>query len=228
MITMIKDQGLRVAGLIFLFLLIFSANTTGAQTNSELLLTWEAQNYAPPEYIGKRLATPGSVIAVSAELVAGGKLQDARRSDFSWYVDGALFRKGAGAKEISFPAKKSYGNEYLVRAITKSEGKSVEGTLRIPVSRPEVIIQHAYPNNIIPGGEARLRAQPYFFAVSSPDLLRVAWSLQDVLQNTLSGIQDFVFDSSARRGQEVRVSARITNPSRITEWREGVVKLNVR
>ena len=181
---------------IFLFtLFIFPlANFARAQTNSELLLTWEAQNYAPPEYLGKHLATPGSIIAVSAELIVNGKLQDARQSSFSWYVDGKLLQKGAGLKEISFPVKKSQGNEYTIRAVTKFGGKNIEGTIRVPVSRPEVIIQHPYQNNIVAGGgDARVRVQPYFFSVPSLESLRVSWTLQDVPKGIFSAAQDFIF-----------------------------------
>lgn len=206
----------------FLFILfIFSlASTAGAQTNSELLLTWEARNYAPPEYLGKHLATPGSLVSVSAEVLAGGKLQDARRSSFSWYVDGEVFQKGIGLKEISFPVLKTRGDEYTIRAVTRFGGGNVQGVISIPVSRPEIVIQHPYQNNA--------RVLPYFFTIPSPDALRVSWALDDVPQKILSAAEEFVFDSKLFQGRGVRVSARVTNPSRATEWREGMVRLNVR
>ena len=206
---------------IFIFItLLFLASTAEAQTSSELLLTWKARNYAPPEYPGKHLATPGSILSVSAELISGGKFIDTRQSSFTWYVDGKLSQKGAGLKEISFPIQKSYGNEYTIRASARSGGKDITGTIRIPTFRPEIVLERRAPHT--------LRVLPYFFTIPSPESLRVSWALDDVSQKILSGAEDFLFSPVEFQGRGVRVSARAMNPARPTETREGVVRIDVR
>ena len=204
--------------LVFSLLFAFAA-TARAQINSELLLTWEAQNYAPPEYVGRHPATPGSVVHVSAELVAGGKIQNTNAFYFSWYMDGNLLQRGAGIKEITFPIQKTRGDNYVIRAVTRFGGADAEGFARVPVARPEVVIRVA---------ETSARAHPYFFAVPFLDSLRVSWSLQDVRQSILSAAQEFIFNIAQFQGKEARISARVWDPARTSEWREETTRINAR
>ncbi len=189
--------------LVFVFLgaLLFSFSIASA-ASSQVLLTWEAENYAPALYPGRHLVTPGSSVSVSAELLSGGKLQDTRQAVFTWYIDGDRFLKGVGKKEISFSAKKAYGNSYSVRVVVQLGGAEFEAASQIFVSRPQLVLAHPYASGFLrAGSEAFFRALPYFFNVSSPQDVRVSWSVSDERKATLGGDEAFLLTPGAFRGK---------------------------
>ncbi|MDP2704588.1 MAG: hypothetical protein Q8P01_05280 [bacterium] len=170
--------------------------------SSQVLLTWEAENYVPALYPGRHLVTPGSSVSISAELLSGGKLQDARQATFTWYVDGDRFLKGVGKKEISFSAKKGYGNSYSVRVVIQSGENEFEAASQILISRPELVLAHPYTSGVLrAGGEASFRALPYFFSVSSSRDVQVSWSVNDERKATLGGNETFLLTPGAFRGK---------------------------
>ena len=70
-----------VVGVVFAASGVFAARgatkaavAPAAASVPELILTWQAQNYAPASYEGKRLPTGNTIIAAAVELIDGGKV----------------------------------------------------------------------------------------------------------------------------------------------------------
>ena len=63
----------------FAFYLLFSASSSAA-AQSQALITWQAQSFAPAEYTGKRLPSPGTNINLGLEVIREKKLRDLSKS----------------------------------------------------------------------------------------------------------------------------------------------------
>ncbi|MAF79807.1 hypothetical protein CL629_01880 [bacterium] len=161
--------------------LFFGASLLNSHAaSSNAILTWEAENYTPPGYLGKSPATVNSSLSISAELIRDGKLVDTSQAMFTWRTDREFFSKGRGTKEISFPVKKLYGNSYLVEVEILLSGETYAGSLSIPTSQQELVIEAPYSNGAVPSlSKTTLTAVPYFFAISSLQDLEFFWNVNN-------------------------------------------------
>jgi len=151
------------------------------QNKTQIIFTWEANNYFPANYAGKALPALGTTVTLAAEAIKDNKLIDTSQADFLWYLDDKIVKNGRGAKEISFRITKREGDSHFVRVIIKtSEGEGIESSLRVPVVAPKVIIDQPYPQNFVKSGEKiMLQAIPYFFNVNSLAELNFTWFIND-------------------------------------------------
>jgi hypothetical protein len=151
------------------------------QDKTQIIFTWEANNYFPANYAGKALPARGTTVTLAAEVIKDGKLIDISQADFLWYLDDELVKRGKGVKEISFRITKREGDSHFVNVIIKTgEEKEIESNLRIPVAAPTVIVDKPYPQNLIKSGEKiMLQAIPYFFNVNFLSELNFTWFIND-------------------------------------------------
>jgi len=169
---------LLVVGL--LMVVSYWSSVAGAQSPAQVILTWQAHNFYPANYAGKALATPNTLVKISAEILQNNKLLDLSNDTFLWYVDEKLLTRGRGLKETSFTIKKLAGDSHFVRvAIEREEGVS-ESSTRIPVSKHRIVIESPYPNNLVEtGNKILLQAIPYFFNISSLQDLEFFWQVNE-------------------------------------------------
>ena len=163
---------------IFIFVFLFSYSVQ-AQTASRVLITWQAQSFAPAEYSGKILPSPGTSIKLGLELIKENKLQDLSKINIRWYLDGKLLTQGIGLKETSFFVNKGATYSHFVRAVIMT-GQEISGAIDIPIVSPKVIIKTPSPaDTFIALGKTLLRAVPYFFNVANPEELIFKWSVNN-------------------------------------------------
>ena len=196
-----------------------------SQTANQVILTWRAESFAPPDFQGRTLPSPGSMITVSAEEVSGGRILDLSRTSLSWDIDGRFFQDGTGLKKISFKADTTPGSSHFVRVAIERSGGKEEATAQIPVSSPTVAIAAPYyPAGTAPRGGFKVFAEPYFFNVGSIGDLLFFW---DVNGAARSGGSDNSLEVSAdplRNERYFRIKSIVQNRKNILEvGREGVV-----
>ena len=122
------------------------------QTSNPIIITWQANNYFPADFVGKAAATPNAPIIVSAELVQNGKLADLSKAEIKWFVDDSITATGAGIKTMSFAAKQGVSQETVRISITLA-GKLFENSVRIPVIKPTITVISPLSGKEVKAGE---------------------------------------------------------------------------
>ena len=170
--------------ILFLFLLstcyfLLATALAAAQTASRALITWQAQSFAPAEYSGKILPSPGANIKLGLEALKENKLQDLSKINIRWYLDGKLLKQGIGLKETNFFANKGASYSHFVRAVIQDK-EEISGTADIVVVSPKVVIKTPFPASAsVPLGKNIFQAVPYFFNVVNPGELIFKWSVNN-------------------------------------------------
>jgi hypothetical protein len=217
---------LAAASLLLLFL------KAGAQQNRpQFLVTWKApQNYAPAEFSGKVLPTAGSRIIVSFDLVDGGKLQNLSKQTIYWYLDDNFLAGGDGMQSTTFTVPETASDFLALRIQLPNYGSSlIFKTIQIPVANPSVVIEAPYPNKTFNDVSVKVRANPYFFNMTSLSKLRLAWSVNgEVAQNAENPFELTVnINSDAPSGSTVNIGAIAQNSRRTYEVASGNVVLKL-
>ncbi len=164
-----------LAGVI---VLLTFTNVSFSQSNTQVIITWRANNFYPANFSGKPLPTPGTPVILDAEILNAGKLMDLSQANFTWYVDEKIISSGQGLKETVFNGQKTEGDDYFVRVAIELNGNKFENSTRVPAASPFIVIEN--PNadkNISPKSQASMEIIPYFFNVSSLDDLIFSWNI---------------------------------------------------
>ena len=217
LITTIIVSSVAVSLVIGRLLLVAPA---GAQTAAQVLLTWQADNFYPADFGGKAAATTGTPITVSAEVIQNGKLADLSKATFIWYVDEKLQSRGENLKETTFNVSKLVGDSYFVRVnIQSSEGGVFENSIRIPVSKPLVVLESPYPNQLVKSGEkAEVTAVPYFFNISNFQGLDFFWRIDNgPTQESGNDNQLILNTGNAAAGQIIQITGTARNANNVIE-----------
>lgn len=155
-----------------------------AQTPNPVIITWQADNFYPADFEGRALPSPGTPIALSAEVMQNNKLLDLSQATFMWYVDETLIGRGVGLKETTFKMQKSPGDYSFVRVVVQTGNNSFESSLRIYAQAPTAVIEGNFPNQVVPAGsQILLQAVPYFFNVLNLNDLSFSWLINGQQQN---------------------------------------------
>jgi hypothetical protein len=170
---------------------VFSSFYAQAQTStskSQLVLTWQANNFYPADYAGKASATPDTPVTVSAEILSDGKLIDASLINFNWTLDGKFLARGQGVKETSFKVLKGEGEFHVVGVSAQTKNGQTDSSLMIPVERPHLALEVPYPEKILVAGkDAAIQAIPYFWNITSFDKLVFFWTVNGGLERGING-----------------------------------------
>ncbi len=182
MIKRIKQIGLiSLIGIIGLISLISVNAQTAAQVGPQFLATWRSHNYAPSWYAGKIMATRGSWVDVSFELINNGKVVDLSKNKVRWYVNDDLRRNeddGLGIKNFYFGVDKLARDDIEVRIeIIDYAENPIGKTIIISLANPEVVIDAPYPERKIPSGINFFKAYPFFFNINDLSKLSFNWTV---------------------------------------------------
>lgn len=214
-----------------ILILISGVAVTTAQTQSQLILTWQAYNYYPSDYPGKAAATPNSQLLISAEMLANNRFVNLNDATVTWYVDNKFFQRGLGLKQIVLNSSKLTGDRYLIRVAIQRNGEILEETTIIPLRSPQVIIDSSFPNNTVSGGRTiTFQAVPYFFDIQSLGNLTFSWRINDQLtpqynQNQVEvAVENPDFDDPRNL---LNVNVTVRNTVNTLEFAEGGLKLLV-
>jgi hypothetical protein len=153
--------------IIIILILIFGLkNITFAQTNSEeLIISWKVNNFTPYEFVGKKLASPGSNISVSFDFIKNNKIVDLSKSKIYWYVNDELVSNSRGIKQINFIAPNQIGVPVDVRV--ELPDYAVLKTIEIPIVKPKIVIDVPFPKKEIYQNNFEVNLLPYFFNLTA-------------------------------------------------------------
>ena len=209
---------------VFLGLAGFGGTVFSPSAN-QIILTWRAENFAPPEFQGRTLPSPGSMVSVSVEKISGGRILDLSRTSFSWSIDGKFFNEGTGLKKIVFKTSVTPGSSHFVRVVIENNSEKEEATARIPISAPEIVIATPYyPEGTAPRGGFRVFAKPYFFNVGSLEDLLFFWDVNGARRSGGGDSSLEIQSDPSRNDRYFRIKSIVQNRKNILEvGREGVV-----
>lgn len=143
----------------FLTTILFSL--TLAQIPPELIVTWRAFSYAPPDYTGKILPTKKTLVTAAVEALERNKLADLNQKEVRWYLDNQFLGGGRGLKNISFRVPAVTSRDPLLRVTIDNQDKFVS----LPLAEPEAVIINP----------VTLQARPYFFNIERLNELDWRW-----------------------------------------------------
>lgn len=145
------------------------------------MVTWQAENYAPADFLGKLLPTNNTPIEVVFNLLQDGKILDLSKTGIRWYVNDKLPEEGAGKQTLRFVASDLFVENQTIRInIPNYKGQELTHTLVIPIVVPQVVIQAPYLSGALPYGEARFKALPYFFNITNLLGVTLNWFVNGV------------------------------------------------
>lgn len=154
--------------------------------NAELI--WSADTYAPYQYQGRKLPSPGSKVTVEALAeISGGSAYDLK---YSWFMENIFQRtkSGYGKTSFSFTIGKGSDDFHTIRVQIFNEDRSVfvEKSIKIPIVSPELVVYSISGNSyfsdqasdlapILAGKKASFIAKPYFFSIEKLTDLSFEW-----------------------------------------------------
>lgn len=228
---MIKQ--IRIIGLISI--MGFVGQIGYAQTAPQFLITWRSHNYAPSWYAGKVLATRGSWVDASFDLIDGGKVVDLSKKKVRWYVNDDLRRNeddGLGIKNFYFGVDDLAREDIIVQVvIVDYSDQQIGKIITIPLARPGVVIDAPYSNSRLPSGTNMFRAYPYFFDIRDLSKLSFDWTVNGRPAENSSISADTLklnIDSLAPSGFEINIQALVKNLTDEFEFASGNVKMEVK
>lgn len=206
---------------IFLaFGLVYGLMNARAQTaEPELWITWQAKNYAPYDFAGKKLPTVGTPVVTSVALVDGeGRLADLSTTTIWWYWNNNPIGGGDGVDAITFRPSDQGDQELSVKVLSYGS-QQIRKTISIPVVSPEAVIAAPFSNNKFSASKIQLQAQAYFFNVRTPSELNFGWMVNKQNSNASgdSRVLDITFSQTPKSGTTIDVSLSIRNPKNILE-----------
>ncbi|MEK9186341.1 MAG: hypothetical protein AAB885_02010 [Patescibacteria group bacterium] len=194
---------------IFTFSFLFFHLVT-AQATPEFMVSWKADSYVPSDYRGKILPSPSSSIEMAFELIDGGRIANISNNQVRWYVNGRLYRSGAGLKSITYvPAQFDRQNREAHIEIIGYRGLNLEKRFTVPVAEPSVVI--------VPISQNEFRALPYFFNISSFNQLQFDWRANDLAPENIAEHPDLLTLSNLAPGLPISLSVTVKNLNEILE-----------
>lgn len=218
-----------------IFYFLFSIISASAQTAPQFLITWRSHNYAPSWYQGKVLATRGSWVDVSFDLIDNGKIVDLSKKKIRWYVNDDLRRNeddGLGIKNYYFGVDDYARDDIEVRIVVVDYAENEIGQMVIiPLANPEAVIDAPYSGNRVPSGTSIFKAYPFFFDINDLSKLSFDWMVNGRPAESASENADALklnIDKLAPSGFGIDVRATIKNLADEMEFAGGNVKLEIK
>jgi len=188
--------------------------------SQQLLITWQAKNYAPAGYKGKVLPTAGSRITASFDLIENGKIADLSGQTIYWYLNDLLISNVPGIQTVNFLAPGSAPDVIRLKIqLPFYRDNLLSRAVQIPVVAPEVVIESPYPGGMVNGTSASLKAVPYFFSVLNPSALNFTWSVNGQTAESKENPDELVatINPDARSGSTINVGLTVQNPKNSSE-----------
>lgn len=191
-----------------------------------VILTWQAQSFAPADYQGKILATTGTGIKAGVEVIKENKIQDLSKINIRWYLDSKLLTQGIGLKQINFRATRAATYFHYLRAVVRDE-EEISGGIDIPIVNPKVVIKTPAPfANSISLGKTILQAIPYFFNAAELKELVFNWSVNE---KTIKGtnVLELELAPPIPLNNNLRIRVTAQNLNNALEFGSKEINLNV-
>jgi hypothetical protein len=219
----------KILVIIVLLVTSYQLLVTGAaaQTPAQVILTWQANNFYPADFGGKAQAAKNTPITVAVEVLRNGRLVNLSEATFTWYVDEKLQGRGNGLKEISFTVNKLVGDSHFVRVSVQSGENIFESSIRVPVSKPAVVLEAPYPNQLVGNGDRpEITAVPYFFNINSFQNLNFFWQVNNgEVRDSGNDNQLALNIGTVQAGEQIQVAGTARNRNNISETATARIRL---
>ena len=202
--------------LLVALIIIPTSSALGQVIGPQVLLTWQAATYVPPNFNGKALPTSDSQITAGVDLIDQGQHVDLSSFKIYWYLNDAFFQGGAGLTRVSFTAPHFIGKTSVrLRVAVSNYGNGASRTIQIPVVPAQAVIESSSPSLSAATVPFTLQADPYFFNVQDPSLLQFNWTMNGSSVGTQNPF--VITQAMAQSGNPVPLELQITNPARAIE-----------
>jgi hypothetical protein len=203
--------------IVVIFILFVLATSASAQVSQpQMILTWQAETYTPPDFSGKALPIADSRIIAGVDLIDGGARTDLSGQRINWYLNDDFYQGGPGLTRVNFPAPHIIGATSIrLRVSIPDYGSGAGKTIIIPVVPPEAVITSSAPGLEASAVPFVLEATPYFFNVRSPSDLQYVWSINK--SPVGAGNPFTATEEIAKSGSATTLELRVSNPLRTIE-----------
>ena len=205
-------------------------NNVNAQASSpQIMITWSAQNYAPPTFAGKVLPTAHSPMRAAAEIIANGKLVNLRSYTIYWYLNDQFIDGGRGMSRVSFFSGDAIGPSELRVQIEDYPGGAIQKTVEVPVARPMVVIRTPFSEGLLTRTQFEAVGIPFFFNVNSIGALIFNWNVNGRVPSTLDQADRMTVkvNDDAPKGSALNVRLTVENPKESLETASRVFTLTL-
>ncbi len=192
-------------------------------------LLWHANSYTPAFYKGKKLATSGTKIIITAEptLVSEKGLIDPKSLLYTWQKNNETLSaaSGIGKKILSYTAGSTDDNIKL-KVSTQDNRLLAEKQIVINKTKPFIDFYEVEPlsginwlktiknNDQLTGEDITIKAEPYFFATTlTSDNLSYSWKVNDKVVASREDNPKLItlINSSLTGEQEINLALNIKN-----------------
>lgn len=207
--------------IIFPLGLLLSVPIFGAAQTAEpfVLLTWQADSYAPPGFQGKVLPTAYTKISAGVEVISGGRSLNLSEANINWYWNNQPIAGGQDKRRAEFyPEFISSLNDLRVEISGIDKGLLIK-TVEIPVVQPQVVIEAPFPGGVFFENQITLTARPYFWNPNSISDLIFDWQVNNQTPEKQDnvGVLQINMQPGVAPGFEIKVSLRVYNPTTAAE-----------
>ncbi len=182
---------LKIITLLGFIILSFKTQTNSSfSQNYELIISWQANNYYPPNYQGKSLPVKNTNIALGVILTANNRIIDLNNFLISWYLDNQFFKEDYGLEEINFNVLKNKKTNHFitVEIYNKNNELITKKNLILPIQEPQIVLTPFIPQNFPLKENTLLNLEilPYFFNTTNLNNLIFDWQINNQ-QQTIKG-----------------------------------------
>jgi len=225
-----KIYKLILSSLIIITLIGIGVNIVQAENESDIILTWEADNFYPSDYQGKPKATPNSTINVSVLVIKNNQVVNTSNKNFVWLLDGKYLDDGYGKNKINFRVNKNRGQNHSITVRIKDGEEQLTKGINIPIKNPELIIDKKMPsNNISLGSQIKMKSTPYFFNIDSFNNIKFYWEIiSNQKINKFDNIVNLnIGNSKSLLGKKILVQAWAVNKKNQAEFVKSYLNLKI-
>ncbi|MFH1966386.1 MAG: hypothetical protein ABII95_00760 [Patescibacteria group bacterium] len=181
--------------LIFTFLcFLFITPVQGQDLKAEVILTWSTDTYAPLNYSGKVLPSPGSIIEVVADIIP--KSINPQELNYRWFLNRNLEKNasGLGKETFKFTSDEIVGGIYSIRLEVINQAGLIiaSASQEIKTIKPEIVLEtkalllDSSKYLVLANQETVFKIQPYFFNVKTLAELNYQWILNGIKASQIS------------------------------------------
>lgn len=221
----------KISILIILIASLYIHAKSSAQNPPEIIITWQAQNYAPPGFEGKVLPIRGTNVSAAIMLIEGGKIINLSQNEIRWFVNRGLENSGIGLAEINFKLSNIAPDSISLKAeIRDYKGENLEKSIVVPLGKPELVITGYGPAKLIEAGKNTLNTLVYFFNINNLNQLLFGWSANSEKTKGESNEPDKLeLDvSGAPSGATVDLNVTARNKLNELEFAEDKIELEIK
>lgn len=205
---------------------------------SEVDLLWETPTYTPPQYRGKALPSPQSLIKVVS--IPRGFNVSGTRLIYEWRRNNKNIpaSSGLGKNTLIFYGGETGSETIGIKVSTIGGGAIAENQISLKIEQPQILFYENLPmegpqyqkelgnNFTLAKTEMSLRAEPYFFSRRALQKISYEWQMNDkkIENPDKPNLLNLTVPASGSGVSLIRLS--MSNPLNILEMAEKQLQIN--